>query len=234
MRRWFCTLGLLALAGAAPVLPGVGATDGRVVVDAAASPWRGLVRLQVPGETRCTAVLIGPRTVLTAAHCLWGPRLHRFVPAEIVHVLSGYAGGRYVRHAVAAAYHLGANDSARPAPIGRDFAIVTLAEPLGDASLPLAETDPPVGTPVMLGGYNQDRAEVIEADLHCRIIGVLPGRLMHNCAGTRGTSGAPLLAQAVDGSWQVVGLQVAALTDGTGGIAVPASQLRSMVPLPAN
>ncbi len=233
--RWpLALLALLALAGAAPVLPGVGVSDGRMTVIATDMPWRALARLQVPGETRCTAVLIGGRTALTAAHCLWGRHTRRFVPADSVHVLTGYEAGRFTHHAIASAYHRAADDTARPAAAERDFAVVTLAEPIGDAVLPLAEADPPVGTPVMLGGYNQDRGEVIEADTRCQIVGVAPGRLIHDCAGTHGTSGAPLLALAADGAWQVVGLQVAAFTDHAGGIAVPVSRLRAMVPVPAN
>jgi protease YdgD len=234
MRRWLFPVVLLALAGAAPPLPGVGAADARARVDATVAPWRSLARLQVPGESRCTAVLVGPRTALTAAHCLWGWRVRRFMPAGSVHVLTGYAAGNFARHSVAVSYQLGSGDTSRPADVEHDFALVTLAEPIGDAPLTLADADPPPGTPVVLGGYNQDRAEVIEADEHCRIIATEPGRLVHSCAGTHGTSGAPLLAQAADGSWRVVGLQVAAFTDHAGGIAVPASRLLAAVSAPAD
>jgi protease YdgD len=214
---------LLLLAAAAPVLPGIGAGDGRVTLDAAAAPWRSLARLQIPGETRCTAVLVGPRTALTAAHCLWGRRLGHYLPPGSVHVLSGYAAGSFARHTVAASYRL-----AVPTPAGpeTDFAVVTLENPIGEAPLPLADADPPPGAAVALGGYNQDRSEVIEADLHCHVVAALPGRLAHDCAGTHGTSGAPLLARAANGAWRVVGLQVAGFSEHEGGIAVPASRLR--------
>jgi len=198
-----------------------------VTVDAAVAPWRSLARLQIPGENRCTAVLIGPRTALTAAHCLWAWRTHRFVAAGSVHVLTGYAFGNFARHSVAVSYRLAAgNTEAQPTAPETDIAVVTLAEPIGSAPLPLAPADPAIDTPVMLGGYNQDRGEVIEADRHCHILGAVPDRLVHTCAGTHGTSGAPLLAQAADGSWQVVGLQVAAFTEHAGGLAVPVSRLR--------
>jgi protease YdgD len=230
LRSPFALASLLLLAAAAPVLPGVGTTEARVTVDAAAVPWRSLARLQVPGETRCTAVLIGPRTALTAAHCLWAWRTHRYVAASSVHVLTGYAKGQFARHSVAVSYRLAVPTQAGPET---DFAIITLAEAIGDAPLPLADADPPPGTPVVLGGYNQDRSEVIEADLHCTIVAIEPGRFLHDCAGTHGTSGAPLLMQAAGGAWQVAGVQVAAFTDRAGGIAVPASRLRAALSAPA-
>lgn len=229
MRRALLVSLLLLLAAAAPVLPGVGGSRDRVLVDASTAPWRSLARFQIPGNSRCTAVLIGPRTVLTAAHCLWNPRRHFYMPPGTMHALAGYAFGEFAHHALAESYRLGA-----PQPTGpeSDFAIVTLAAPIGDAPLPLAETDPPVGTPVALGGYNRDRNEVIEADLHCMIVAVFPGRLVHNCAGTYGTSGAPLLARGADGAWRIVGLQVAAFAEHAGGIAVPASRLRQALSQP--
>jgi len=216
---------LLALAAAAPVLPGVGGAETRAAVDATAMPWRALARLQVPGEGRCTSVMVGPRTVLTAAHCLAGLRTHRPVPPGSVHVLTGYASGQFARHSIATSYRLDAR--------GADVAVVTLADPIGVDTLPVAGADPPSGTAVVLGGYNRDRAEVIEADMRCRIVEATPARLVHDCAGTFGTSGAPLLARAADG-WRIVGLQVAAFTDRIGGIAIAPSRLRAALSAPAN
>ena len=169
--------------------------------------------------------MVGPRTALTAAHCLAGRRTRQPAPPGSVHVLTGYEAGRFARHSVAVSYRLAAR--------GEDVAVVTLADPIGMDTLPLAEADPPSGTEVVLGGYNRDRAEVIEADMGCRVTAAPPARLVPDCAGTFGTSGAPLLARAADG-WRIVGLQVAAFTDRIGGVAIPASRLHTALSAPAN
>jgi protease YdgD len=230
------TLAALLLLGAGPPpLPGVGPADGRVVVNADAAPWNAVARLQIPGVSRCTAVFVGPRTVLTAAHCLWNIRLHRFVPPGQVHVLSGYAYERFLGHSVAASYRLfaGFDPFHRDATRGRDVAVVTLSTALAMPGgwLGFAAAPPP-GTPAILGGYNQDRAEVIEADLRCRIIGEAGALLEHDCAGTRGTSGAALLVRGPDGTWRIAGLQVGAFADRGGGVAVPAPILQGLLAYP--
>ena len=204
------------LLAAAP-LPGVGVHDARRVVNAAVAPWDALARLQVPGTSRCTAVLIGPRTALTAAHCLWSAHLGRYVPPDMVHVLARYARGGFAGHAIALRTRI-ARDL--------DVAAVTLAAPVGGATLGFA-TPPAPGTPAMLGGYNQDRAEVIEADTGCRVVADDGALLRHDCEGTHGTSGAPLLVRGADGAWRIAGLQVAAFAHRRGGIAVSAATLQA-------
>ena len=59
----------------------------------------------------------------------------------------------------------------------------------------------------MLGGYQQDHPLVLMADTQCRIVGRLVdagGRLLlrHNCTGTRGVSGVPLLIEK-GGKWSL-------------------------------
>ena len=58
----------------------------------------------------------------------------------------------------------------------------------------------------MLGGYQQDRPEALLADTACSVLGLRRDSagqpmLIHDCAGTRGSSGAPVLAQGPDGGW---------------------------------
>ena len=215
-RAVFAPLLALLLLGATP-LPGVGTADGRRPVDPAAAPWNALARVQVPGVARCTAVLIGPRTALTAAHCLFSRHLGRLVPPDMVHVLTRYAREDFAAHALAVAYRI--------AP-GQDVAAVTLAAPIGAATLGFAALPRP-GTAAMLGGYNQDRIEVPEADLACHVLDVGAGLIRHDCAGTHGTSGAPLLVRNGDATWAVAGIETRAMVGGRGGIAVAAAALQA-------
>ena len=88
----------------------------------------------------------------------------------------------------------------------------------------------------MLGGYGQDRAERIAVDLSCKLLGYGAGAdgrilLVHDCAGTRGTSGGPLLVEA-PGGWRVAGVQVAGNKNDVGGFAVPAAAIRALLAQP--
>lgn len=223
-------LALLALAAASP-LPGIGDSDSRHLVDARAAPWTALARLQVPGVDRCTAVAVAPGLVLTAAHCLWNRLVNRFVPPDTVHVLAGYDAGRFVSHVIATGYRVAPGyDPLRPdATRGADVALVWLALPLtGTTPLNLAATPAP-GTAAMLGGYNQDRNEVIEADTNCHVTASGIGILTHDCAATHGTSGAPLLVRGFDGAWRIAGIQTGAFVDRIGGVAVAAATLQALL-----
>lgn len=214
--------------GRAALLPGIGAADPRHPADIEALPWRALGRVQTELGGRCTGALIGPRTVLTAAHCLVAPRTRNFVRPESIHVLVGYRLGVWALGARVTAFTTG---RFRPGqgPATADWALLTLARPIGtpDRILPLLRQIPPAGTAVMLGGWQQDRPEVLLADTGCRLIGN-NALLLHDCAGTRGASGAPLLARGADGNWAILGVQVAAETAAAIGVALPVATL----PLP--
>ena len=119
-----------------------------------------------------------------------------------------------------------------------DWAVLTLDQPIGGPGrvLPLLRQAPPPRTPLMLGGYQQDRVELLMADTGCRLLGLASGRaigrdtgtkgapmLVHDCASTRGSSGAPLLAQGPDGAWGIVGIASNVANGIAMGRAVPAA-----------
>lgn len=215
------------------LLPGLGSGDARVPVSVADPPWSALVRVQVPGVSRCTGFFVAAGTVVTAAHCLWDGHVRRTVRPGQVHVLTGYDHGQYRAHAVALRYRIGSGFAGDAnTGLGGDVAVLTLDAAIGTATLPWADAARP-GEAAMLGGYEQDRVETLLADTACRTMGRVAdagGRpvLQHACAATGGTSGAPLLVRQGDG-WAVAGVNIAASVGDVGGLAVPAATARALL-----
>jgi protease YdgD len=191
------------------------AADRRVAVDPSEPPWNAVAKVQTNIGEHCSGVLIAPSVVLTAAHCLYNPRTRALLRPVSLHVLFGYQRAAYRWHREVARITVGRNfDGAKGQPQPGDWARLDLTEPVPVPPLPVAGGVASTGMAVALAGYNQDRAQLLIADLACHVLRVVtrPGGarfLAHDCAATRGTSGAPLLTKNERG-WAVLGINIAA------------------------
>ena len=197
-------------------------------------PWAAVARLQVPGVSRCTAVLVAPNFAVTAAHCLTRPGLGHFVQAGSIHILLGYKGGAFTRHIVPDAVILPPRaDPGGTGPRDADIAVLHFAPPATDV-VPLRRDAAQAGTALILAGFSQDRIERLQIDPACRATGRASASgggelLVHDCNGTRGSSGGPLLVMDGAGGYSVAGIQVAGGA-GAGGVAVPATAVAALLP----
>jgi protease YdgD len=203
--------------------------DPRLPVPVAHPPWHAVASIEAEGAGLCTGAMVAPAVVLTAAHCLKDAAGTALLPpARIGVTLAG-------RQARGVALRVGAGfDPAREAPWASDWALVSLDAPIGAGRvLPLLRETPPAGSILALPGFQRDDPGTLLVDPACRYLGLrrIEGEgvmLAHDCAGTTGSSGGPLLLRGADGRFAIIGVQSKGILGRAGGFAVPAL----VIPLP--
>ena len=235
------SLVLAALEFASPAMaqdatrpPGIVGDDNRVPINSKEWPWSSIGRVNRSTGGFCTGVLIGPKQVLTVAHCLYDTRLQRWTSARDLHFVAGYSRGDFVAHMrvddVAVSPNYDPMRPEDPANLVHDWAIVTVHESSDLRPIPWQMLDPRgsyelTASALVRAGYSQDRAHMLAGHQGCSVVSWEDDMMLHDCDGTRGDSGSPVLFQRF-GQFTIVGLNVGfrVTDDAVLGLAVPAAR----------
>ena len=218
-----------------PEVIGVIGDDDRRILGEEDPRWDAVGRLNREAGGFCTATLIAPNEVLTAAHCLWDSRRHRWLFPDTIHFVPGYRRGDYEGHAIGKAIRradtIEFTKEGRPIKITDDWAIVELDRDLqsleGIAPLPIAgpqhRAELGEDSGLARAGYGQDRPHLPVIVDPCAVLGLTEDQqiLLHDCDATFGESGSPIMLKTGD-DYVVLGVQSAVITrdDLTAGAAV--------------
>lgn len=207
MRQIIAALAVLLSPGLASAQVAGTLTSLQTGVDAAG--WEAVGRLDIDGKGFCTATLIAPDLVLTAAHCLYERDTGALIGPERIEFLAGLRNGRAlayrdVRRAVPhpAYVHDG---TARTGTSRWDVALLQLAQPIRSTEVTPFEvaSSGDIGAEVGVVSYAHDRAEAPALQEVCSVIGLQDGLAIFGCDVDFGSSGAPVF-RIEDGVARVV------------------------------
>lgn len=173
--------------------------------------WRAVGRLDAKEIGFCTATLISPEYVLTAAHCVFSSQTGKQIPPEDIVFRAGFRRGHAAaeRSISQIEVHSGYNRSEGSSVnnIRHDVALLRIAQPISTAELDyfVVHDRKMVRGLVSLVSYGKDRETLPSRQDVCKVKGSYQGIMMFNCQATFGSSGAPVLRE-VSGTYQIVSI----------------------------
>lgn len=180
--------------------------------------WQAVGRLNL-GDGFCSAAMIGPDLLVTAAHCLYVPATGVRRLADRVHFVAGYRLRRHQGHAQATELNLhpdyAYSAKANSASISADLALIRLSKSFPKLKPFNLAPDFAVGEGVAIVSYGRDRPEIPSIQSPCLVEAILDAVAVLDCDATYGVSGAPVFRQ-VDGEWRIAAV-VSAIGDYNGG-----------------
>lgn len=190
-------------------------SDSRQPLTDRSTPWGAIGRLTRPHMT-CTATLVGPDLILTAGHCVVDAKTHKIITANY-RFQPQYIRGRAPYSAGVTFITVGTLNSDETAS---DWALLKLNWKMGEKvgwvgvfgmsyeEIQQAQRK----SATYMAGYSADygRGEVLSWQRDCGIQGVEGnGYLLHNCSGTHGASGSPILTFINTKDARIIAINVA-------------------------
>lgn len=207
------------------VAPGGVAAQGVALPRADAEPFTAVGRLDIAGSRFCTATLVSPVHLLTAAHCLYDPRTHVRVPDRALNFVAGLHGRshaayrRVVRSAILPEYRYDGIVSHRR--VRADIAILELDSPIASAHVRPLDVGPAArpGQTLSLVSYSRGRPDVPSFQAQGRVVGRQGTVAAMSFDVTHGASGSPVIA-IEGGRPRVVGIISASATSNRRAVAL--------------